>query len=97
MGKDKIPKNKTPRHEAKQNDSSVELIDEGAASPQIHTRGEFQEAFDELKASCEQWAITQSELWEQRMVEHRDSIVKSINQAIEEKIQPKINHNHTKT
>ncbi len=91
MGKDKnTPKGKTPRHEAKHNDSFVDITAEGAASPQVRTRTEFQEAFDELKANCTQWAKAQSVLWEQQMLEHRNSIVDSINQAIEEKIQPKI-------
>jgi hypothetical protein len=46
---------------------------------------------DELKSNCSQWATTQSELWEQRMIEHRDMIVDSIHKAIADKIQPKIN------
>jgi chromosome segregation ATPase len=93
MAKDKnTPKNKTPhRQEAKQNELLFDITDEGAASPQVRTRAEFQEAFDELKINCAQWGTAQSELWEQRMVEHRDMIVESIHKAIEEKIQPEIN------
>ena len=92
MAKDKqTPKGKTThRQEAKPDDSFVDITNEGAASPQVRTRTEFQEAFEEIKTNCAQWAKTQSDLWRQEMLEHRNSIVESINQAIEEKIQPKI-------
>lgn len=93
MAKDKsTPKNKTPhRQEAKPKESFIEISDEATALSTVSTSAEFQETFSKLNNDCSQWAIKQSELWEKRMVEHRDQIIENINNAIQEKIQPKIN------
>ncbi len=52
------------------------------------TSADFQEAFIKLNNDFHKWALTRTEVWRAEMLEHRNKIVKGIQQAIEEKIKP---------
>jgi hypothetical protein len=93
MAKDKTPKQTKTHHksEAKPNDSFIDIAEDTATYPPITTSAELQEALTKINDNCRQWALDQTEIWKAGMLEHRNSIVNSIQQAIEEKIKPKIN------
>ncbi len=93
MGKDKTtPKSsKTPsKPEQRADESFTEMSNTGTAPALPRTAEDFQEAFAEIKLRCATWSAKQSELWKLEMTQQKEMIIESINKAIDEKMQPKI-------
>ena len=91
MAKDKTPKQKN-KPEEKTDDLFVEISGATNTIPKILTSAELHEEFIKINDDFRKWALTQTEKWEKVMLEHRNSIVESIPQALEEKIKPTINN-----